>query len=194
MSQENDYFERLHLGLQRDSDRSVAIVAAALLDEALANSLKAKLLPAIKKENCIFSSPQSPLGSFSSRIDAAFQLGLISKHLHRDLHLIRKIRNDFAHNPWDLNFEDPKIKSRVIELEKVSNYKARNPESRDIAGPEGARYDFIFSVGWRLYSLNESIPEIKQYESILMEFGYFDEGKLPSDVKKCLEAWAQENA
>jgi len=56
------------------------------------------------------------LGTFSARIDAAYCLGLLSKDENRDLHLIRKIRNDFAHKLIDMSFESQEIASRCREL------------------------------------------------------------------------------
>jgi len=40
----------------------------------------------------------APLVSFSARITTCYALGLIRKIEHDDLHQIRRIRNDFAHN------------------------------------------------------------------------------------------------
>ena len=53
-----------------------------------------------------------PLATFSSKIDLAYSLALIDENVHQDLHLLKKIRNEFAHLPGKLSFENPKIKSR----------------------------------------------------------------------------------
>ncbi|MEN9657946.1 MAG: hypothetical protein RL571_1411 [Pseudomonadota bacterium] len=166
----------MHNELGKDSDRSVAIVAAALVDDVLMQLLSKKLLPAKDVNNCIYSNQSSPLGSFSSRINALHQLGVISGSMHRDLHILRKIRNDFAHEPSDLNFESPAIKSRVLELNKESNYLEKNKIARENVGPQGMRYDFIFGVGWRLYSLSRDIEVIECVPKRLAEFGYCDLG------------------
>ncbi|AEJ01072.1 hypothetical protein Nit79A3_1228 [Nitrosomonas sp. Is79A3] len=170
------YFDRLHIELEKDTDRSVAIVAAALVDDVLKELLARKLLPHKDKENCIFSKPGSPIGSFSSRINAAYQLGLISSLMYRDLQLLRKIRNEFAHEPFALSFDDPSIKSKVIELDKKSDYINRNSEARHNIGGKGTRIDFIFLVGWRLYALTRAIEDIEIVQEKPPEFGYIDLG------------------
>lgn len=39
-----------------------------------------------------------PLSSFSARIDILMGFGFISRDVYKDLHLVRKIRNRFAHD------------------------------------------------------------------------------------------------
>jgi DNA-binding MltR family transcriptional regulator len=161
----NKFWERLHLELDTETDRSISIVAGALIDEALKETLKARLIPAVKKDRCVLNGGNSPIGSFSSRIDLCYQLGLISGVMQRDLHIVRKLRNDFAHNPFDLSFESESVKNRIKELDDVANYKERNAEARLNCGPPGTKHDFIFSISWRLYNLTESIKDIRPLKS-----------------------------
>jgi DNA-binding MltR family transcriptional regulator len=168
------FCDRLHLELGKETDRSVAIVASALLDEALKESVKARLLPARKNEWCILSGGNSPLSTFSSRINFCYQIGLISHVMQRDLHIIRKLRNDFAHNPFELSFNYNAVKNRVSELDNIANYREKNPEARSNVGPAGTKHDFIFAVGWRLYCLTELIKDIEPNKDHSPEFGYLD--------------------
>jgi DNA-binding MltR family transcriptional regulator len=172
------FWNRLHLELDKESDRSLVIVAAALLDEALKQCVEKRMLPAKKKELCIFSGGNAPLSTFSSRINFCCQIGIISSALQRDLHIIRKLRNDFAHDPFDLSFENNSVKNRIAELDSVSDYKETNPEARSNIGSPGARNDLIFAVSWRLYSITESLNEISAVKEPIPEFGYFDHGEL----------------
>ena len=58
------------------------------------------------------------LSTFSARIDTAYALGLIADSERRNLHLVRKIRNEFAHNfNFDLSFETPEIRGLCLALE-----------------------------------------------------------------------------
>jgi DNA-binding MltR family transcriptional regulator len=168
------FWDRLHLELNSETDRSIAIVAGALLDETLKETIKARLLPAVQKERCVISASNSPIGSFSARIDICYQLGLISDVMQRDLHIIRKLRNDFAHNPFDLSFNTGSVKNRINELDKVANYKEGNPEARSNSGPPGIKHDFIFGISWRLYNLTESIKDIEPPKKHTPEFGYLN--------------------
>jgi hypothetical protein len=43
-------------------------------------------------------------------------LGFVGAKAHRDLHLIRKIRNDFGHVPTPIDFNDQSISARCREL------------------------------------------------------------------------------
>jgi DNA-binding MltR family transcriptional regulator len=172
------YWDRLHKELDNETDRSIVIVACALLDEALKETIKARLLPAAKKDWCVFTGGNSPISSFSARINLCYQLSLISDFMQRDLHIIRRLRNDFAHDPFELSFNSDSVKSRVEELDKVANYREKNPESRSDCGPPGTKYDFIFAISWRLYSLTESQKEYSSAKKHIPEFGYLDFEKL----------------
>jgi len=186
MLNKDEYFDRLNLELDKETDRSVAIIAVAIIDETLKQLIEIFLIKPKNKEHCIFSSVNSSLGSLSSKINASFQFGFISEEMHRDLQLLRKIRNDFAHKPFDLTFNSDSIKSRVIELDKVSDYISRNPVARKNTGPIGVRHDFIFSVGWRLYALQYLLDEIIPLDRKGIEFGYFDFDKLPEQVRELI--------
>ncbi len=179
------FLDRLHKELDKETDRSIVIVAGALLDEALKEIIKACLLPAVKRENCVFSSSNSPISSFSSRINLCYQLGLISQLMQRDLNIIRKMRNDFAHDPFHLSFDNDSIKNRIEELVKVAKFQETNPESRLNCGPKGTKYDFIYAISWRLYALTGLLKEIKPPKANLPEFGYL--GLTPEMMKQIRE-------
>ena len=86
------------------TDRGTAIIATAYLDERLKEVILAKLsqsgLDMKFQEKTVrdrLLGGSGPLQSFSARIDFAAALGFLGPQAHRDAHLIRKIRNDFAH-------------------------------------------------------------------------------------------------
>ena len=60
----------------------------------------------------------------------AYLLGLIGPAARRNLHLIRKIRNAFGHNPSPINFSDPAIASRCRELSHSHLEANATPRSR----------------------------------------------------------------
>lgn len=92
--------------ITRESDRGAVLMAAAFIDDRLKALLQYKLVDDTKlcKRALEFNGP---LGTFSSRIDFCYLLGLLPKNAQRELHLIRKIRNNFAHvaGPMDLEHE-----------------------------------------------------------------------------------------
>jgi len=101
--------------LYQETDRGCALIATAFLDDALSELLKKNLIKDKKVSDRLFGSNQ-PFGYFSSKIDVACALGLIGKAVRQNLHLLRKIRNDFAHVADPIGFEHPPIKSRCYEL------------------------------------------------------------------------------
>ena len=101
--------------LTSESDRACALMAGSYLDVQLGKLLKAVFVNDAKVAD-EFTEPSKALGTFSARIDLGYLLGLLSKEEHRDLHLIRKIRNDFGHDPTPIDFNSNKIASRASQL------------------------------------------------------------------------------
>lgn len=108
-------FNEFRRSLSDETDRGCALMAAAYLDEALKTLFREVLVQDNKIVNELFSTT-GPIGTFSSRIDLAYVMGLIGKRFHRDLHLIRKIRNDFGHTAKKIDFTTASIKARCQEL------------------------------------------------------------------------------
>jgi hypothetical protein len=106
---------RFRKTLNAETDRGCALMAAAYLDEQLKNLISKRLVSNKKVQEKIFDA-RGPLGTFSSRIDFAYLLGLIGPRAQRDLHLIRNIRNSFGHTSRPLTFEEPSIANRCKEL------------------------------------------------------------------------------
>ncbi|KXI28120.1 MltR family transcriptional regulator [Paraglaciecola hydrolytica] len=98
-----------------ESDRGCALMAAAYLDERLADLLKAYLVDDRSVVGQMFDF-NGPFGTFSSRIDSAYTLGLLPRNVRADIQLVRKIRNDFAHVSKPITFEDQPIISRCQAL------------------------------------------------------------------------------
>jgi DNA-binding MltR family transcriptional regulator len=114
--------------LSEETDRGCALMAASFLDEQLRELLEMCLVDDPEKEK--FLGPQSPLGSFSARITAAFLLGKISKLAFRDLNLIRKIRNKFGHTSRPIRFSDEPIKDLCREFHYCSRDQKDDPRKR----------------------------------------------------------------
>lgn len=101
--------------LTGESDRGCALMATAYLEASLDKLISAFLVEDKRVQKDVFSN-KGFLETFSSKIDFAYLLGLITKSMHRDLHLLRKIRNEFAHNLTNLSFDSPAIRDRCSEL------------------------------------------------------------------------------
>lgn len=88
-----------------ESDRGAALLFAAVIDNELGDLLRRSMVEH-KVSDELFDQ-RGPLSAFAARIDICLALGLIDEAMHKQLHLIRKVRNHFAHHPVDMTFEDP---------------------------------------------------------------------------------------
>lgn len=134
MSHKEEALERelaLVQELEHQSDRGAAIIGLAWVEEALQAALESFLEDDKTARDRLFR-PSGPLSSLSAKIDLARLLGMITAVIAADLHVLRKIRNDFAHSVLAednsaLSFETPYIKDKCIALKCVTHEKLRNP-------------------------------------------------------------------
>lgn len=124
--------------LQSETDRGLPLVAAALLDEKLLESLQSFLCEGKASERLLMEG-NAPLGAFSARIDACFALGLIDEFEYQELSLLRKVRNEFAHARHGLTFRDRKIEGLC------ATFKAELPEGIEL-GAVPARTRFTYAA------------------------------------------------
>lgn len=109
------------------SDRAIGIIAASLVEIHLLKLIKQTFITETKSngkettQETMFRS-SGPLGSFSSRIQLAYIMGLISAELFKDLTTIKDIRNRFAHYTEMGSFKVPEISSRCFHLTLVDKY------------------------------------------------------------------------
>lgn len=112
---------KYQISLRKESERGSAIVCAALLDESLREIIQAKLVTLSKKKDELFDGGNAPLESSSAKIDLAYRIGLISRDEKSSFHLIRKIRNKFAHSSEEIHFDSNIVKDLISELFKLNN-------------------------------------------------------------------------
>jgi len=116
------------------SDRGAAIVGAAWLEESMSAAI----------ESFLHSEPQSwkrlfggngPLGTLSAKIDLSRLLGLITDTIRSDLHIIREVRNEFAHQiahkteHTKLSFSTPHIKDKCMAIKCVAHEDPTEPRT-----------------------------------------------------------------
>jgi len=174
---------RFRRDLAEESDRAAVLIAGALLENALTALLQSALVPNPSALDTLFDGAVAPLGSFSAKIDLAFRIGAISPQLSRDLHLIRRIRNEFAHRPAACQFEDQDIRSRILELSKSHGIFQRSPKWIAENGAPSLRAQFIEAVSWMSFYLNAQSMRAVRMSSRLPEFGYefsYDKDETPA--------------
>lgn len=157
---------------EKESDRASVILSVAMLDQALENILKARLLPIGTSEDNLLEGSYSPISTFSSRIDLAHRLGLISTKFCRDLHIIRRVRNNFSHNITGCSFDDASVCDQVNALICSSGVTKRNPKRRTKQYVEGSKGDFQMTISWMLWHLCGLLEYIESIKPTNEEFGY----------------------
>jgi len=110
--------------IKNESDRAAVILGAAKIDDVLAQLIKKFLLPNVSSKDELMED-DGPISSFSARINIAYRLGLIDNELTRNLHLIRKTRNEFAHAAMGCKLDASPHRERVNEVIcQYKNYKS----------------------------------------------------------------------
>ena len=156
-------------------DRSCALVLAAYLDQCLEVLLSHAFPNQQTSCNAVFGD-QRALGTFASKIDLAFFLNLIPESFQQDLHLIRKIRNQFAHSLHGEAFSKSPNKDRCLSLTTPRDY----PTGTDKTIAEMCRLEprelFVFT-GSVLASTLESfcLSRAKAITEKLRQLPTFDE-------------------
>ena len=119
--------------LKRETDRGLPLVGAALVDEKLLETLQAFFCNEKSSEK-LLNDGSAPLGTFSSRIELCFALGLIDEFEYREISLLRKVRNAFAHAKHGTSFQTEKIKgfcsTLKSDLPEGSDYPTNDPRFR----------------------------------------------------------------
>jgi DNA-binding MltR family transcriptional regulator len=120
--------------IQEQSDRGAAIVAVAWIEESITAALECFLHADPNSWKRLFAG-SGPLANFSSKIDLSRLLGLVTDTIRSDLHIIREIRNEFAHqvahktNHTKLAFTTTHINDKCLALKCVAHEKHTDPRT-----------------------------------------------------------------
>jgi DNA-binding MltR family transcriptional regulator len=132
--------------IPRNSDRAVAIIAAAILERHITAAIKRRWRTAPNTSSSMLAT-EGPLGNFGPKVDLVYLMGLISAEAHADLKAIKKIRNKFAHYLDVDDFESQAIKSLSQNLTHFENFVLKDDER---SGPNPPRKLF-YVVGTDAY-------------------------------------------
>jgi DNA-binding MltR family transcriptional regulator len=130
---------------QQETDRAAAVLGPAMLDQLLKDLLDATFTSAeVAKE---LTEKMMPIGTFSARITLAQAIGAISNSEARDLHRMRKIRNDFAHQLNGLSFKSQSVRDHCGNLISIKKSQEIAANKQFFAQyPKGARSMFNLAV------------------------------------------------
>jgi hypothetical protein len=97
------------------NDKSVALLAASVLDDVLQEALRTFFRDLNSTEFSNLFDPDMPLGSFSAKARIAYAMRLCERRDTKNLDCIREVRNAFAHSIKPVSFNTP-------EISKVCSY------------------------------------------------------------------------
>lgn len=112
-------FEKIHLQLSNEADRTAAIVGASLVESSLEHLLISSFVSSARDLNQRLFEDRGPLSDFNSKILVSQAFGIIGDQIASDLQRIRKIRNCFAHARLAVTFEEAAVAKEVSELAAV---------------------------------------------------------------------------
>lgn len=138
-------FDEFLQEFQRESDRAAAILGAAYIDARLEELLRAKFVSGPKFVEDLITG-QGGLSSFSARIGVAYAVGLIDSIVALDLHLVRRIRNDFSHKRQGLSFDTPVMANRVNEFRTLAALRDSTGEPLPLELPPRKRFNLAVGV------------------------------------------------
>lgn len=96
-------------------DRAAVLSLAAFIEDTLGRLLLAYFRQC-KATMDLVEGFSAPLGTLGARVKAGYSFGLLTEDQYKDIEILRKIRNEFAHNWEGVSFERQDIKARLGEL------------------------------------------------------------------------------
>jgi len=147
----NDVFESLHA----ESDRGCVLVVGSLVENAIEGQISARLiLPTGKTDELMSRSNNSPISTFSAKIDLAYRLGIFPANERKIYHQLRELRNTCAHQVNQQDFDKAHFKDRIKNIIEESNV-LWDIMRRKIApilfpnDPPSSVSELVEAIGWR---------------------------------------------
>ena len=115
--------------ISEESPRAMVILSVCYLDECLNQLLKAIFVPVDSKSDLLFDGPSAPLGTYFAKVELAYRMRLFDDEMRDSLNLIRKIRNEFAHDLGTNSFNNESVlrkNQKLYELNKSAMKEVRN--------------------------------------------------------------------
>lgn len=103
---------------ENETDRGLAILAAAQLDVGLGKMLRSHIVDDSTADKLLLED-RAVLSSLSARLNAAYGFGWLSAMEFNDINIIRDVRNKFAHRLHGLTFETQAIRDRTYKLQSM---------------------------------------------------------------------------
>lgn len=129
------------------SERAMAIVLGTIVENHLTRLLRLLMLRDEDIARELFH-PSGPIGPFGTKIRLAYMLRIIEPELYRDIIVVNRIRNKFAHDLTAVTFEDQQIKAWMQNMHIYGIVKKMADEAKvrlDTNTSANSMKDFITS-------------------------------------------------
>jgi hypothetical protein len=132
------------------SDRSSALVLANIVENRLTELLRLCMRDDKALADELFN-PSGPLGPFGTKIRLAYMFGLLSPEAYKDLMIVNRIRNKFAHDLSVTAFSNQQIHDWIKNMhmygivKRMAEAGAKKVEAHENDGPRHTTADFVAS-------------------------------------------------
>lgn len=97
--------------LEQETDRGLAVMAAALVENALEVAIRSRIAdPGERISSAWFSGTNAPFGTFGAKIQLGRALAIYGANMQGRLATIKDVRNAFAHSSIPLDFTHPAVR------------------------------------------------------------------------------------
>lgn len=110
-----DKLNRFMSSIGKQDDQAMVLSLATFLEDTLGRLLVA-YFRSCKATTELVEGFNAPLGTFGSRIKAVYAFGLVTDEQFKDMEILRKVRNHFAHNWEGVSFERNDIQALIGQL------------------------------------------------------------------------------
>jgi hypothetical protein len=140
---------------KHDSNRAVAVVWPAIVENRLTDALMAYMRPdeGVAKE---LFRPEGALGTFGQKIKLGYMLGLYEQDLKEDLVLLSKIRNAFAHRVDINDFETSPIRDYMDQMNTLKIHRSLLQSMKRENPTDGTRRTALFVLSSELMDYRNS--------------------------------------
>lgn len=109
----------------KQDERAMVLSLATFIEDALGRLLLAYFRDC-KATRELVEGFSAPLGTLGSRIKVVYAVGLVTEEQFKDMEILRKVRNQFAHNWEGVSLERNDIAAMVGQLSGYSFSGARD--------------------------------------------------------------------
>ena len=131
--------------MNESNDLACVLLGVNFLDDTM-RAILAKILKKSSVTDAILNPSRGFLGTFSSRRDLLYCMGLVEKKIYEDLCTIAEIRNIFAHSFDIISFDSEKIVKLLIKLVWYDSFKPKDNIPHGSLKYSAYRYRFTETV------------------------------------------------